>query len=62
MNDIDAAIYGDAIPIGFANWSFNLALRSRPKEGRGQRFEAFVIAEQCKSITKHEQKTEKGSN
>lgn len=49
---IHATIRGHAIPLGFDNSSLAGALRSRPEEGLGSRFEAFVIPEVCASVRK----------
>ena len=49
---LQAEIGGEAIPIGFANQSFQHALENRPEEGAGSRFEAFVIPVKCDTITK----------
>lgn len=51
-DDLNAIINGDAIPLGFSNPSFVEALKNRPKLGMGERFTAFVIAEQCPTIRK----------
>lgn len=47
---LHACITGLAVPVGFANGSFSRALNNRPKEGWGERFEAFVIPEECPTI------------
>lgn len=57
---IDAIITGKAIPLGIANSSFVKALENRPDEGRGERFEAFVMPHQCATITSKDQP--KGKN
>lgn len=49
-DDLHAEVGGDAIPMAFENSSFLSALRSRPQSGRGQRFDAFVIAEECETV------------
>lgn len=46
-----AEISGPCIPIGFANSSFLNAIRVRPHSGIGAEFVAFVIPEQCETIT-----------
>jgi hypothetical protein len=47
-NDGLNAVYGgEAVPLGFDNPTLAEALQNQPKEGRGRRFEAFVIAEEC---------------
>jgi len=48
----NAIIAGAAIPLGFGNTTFGLALRQRPADGMGSRFEAFVIPHRCPSIEK----------
>jgi hypothetical protein len=50
VNQIDAIIYGEAIPLGISNESFSKALRNRPQNGLGIEFKAFVIPVECKSI------------
>lgn len=50
FNDRNAIIGGKAIPLGIDWHSFSQALADRPKEGAGQRFEAFVIPEQCDTV------------
>ena len=52
LNNLDAAICGEAIPIGFANQSFVEALKNRPEMGMGERFEAFVIPHKTPTINK----------
>lgn len=47
---LNAVIFGKAIPIGFANSSLAEALRCRPQDGMGKRFEAFVIPYDCPTI------------
>ena len=49
---LNAVIKGEAIPIGFANDSFVNALRKRRPTGFGKRFDAFVIPEDCPTVTK----------
>lgn len=50
VDSIDAEISGKAIPIGFANHSFFMALQDRPEEGAGSTFTAFVIPKSCPSV------------
>lgn len=50
LDDVKAEIGGDAIPVGFANSSFAMALKGRPREGQGSSFEAFVIPVKCPSV------------
>lgn len=47
---LNATISGDAIPLGFDNSSFMMALRHRPQRGVGQMFEAFVIPAECDTV------------
>ena len=47
-----------AVPLGFANSSFRLALERQPERGWGEEFEAFVIEKECSTfIKKDEQET-----
>jgi hypothetical protein len=48
------AIYSGeyATPLGFANFSFYTAMLRQPEEGRGERFEAFVIPKNCPTFVK----------
>lgn len=50
LDDLSAVIGGAAVPLGFENSSLAKALRERPAEGLGQRFEAFVIPLKCPTI------------
>lgn len=50
LDNLNAYIFGDAIPLGFANRTFVRALRNRPGDGMGAEFVAFVIPEQCDTI------------
>ena len=52
INDIDAEIYGAAVPLGFANSTFVNALINRPMIGAGKEFVAFVIPTFCTTIIK----------
>lgn len=49
-DEINAEIGGKSIPIGFANNSFVYAIKNRPQNGYGLRFDAFVIPEDVPSI------------
>jgi hypothetical protein len=51
IDDLNAEIYGDAIPIGFQNSSFMKAIKSQ-RENESIKFEAFVIPKVCKTIKK----------
>ena len=46
-----AVIGGDVIPVGFDNSTFARALKNRPAEGRGERFQAFVVPHWASTIT-----------
>ena len=50
FDGLNAEVYGEAVPLGFANSSFTSALRERPKSGDGRRFEAFVIPLNCGTV------------
>ena len=50
LDGLNAVILGDAIPLGFDNHSFQLALKNRPKSGLGTGFKAFVIPFACETI------------
>lgn len=52
-DELNATYSGDAIPLGFGNGSFQYARRNQPQEnGRGERFDAFVIPVECRSFVK----------
>ena len=46
-----AALYGNCIPLGFANAAFVTAITEQPATGWGKEFTAFVIAEKCETIS-----------
>jgi len=48
---IHAELTGSAIPIGFDSTTLARALGNRPEEGMGKRFDAFVIANKCDTIS-----------
>lgn len=50
VDPLNAEIGGLAIPWGVANPSFVEALKNRPEEGLGERFEAFIIPVKCDTI------------
>lgn len=50
VDDLNAEIYGKAVPLGIANGSFVRALENRPESGLGKRFDAFVIPHQCDTV------------
>lgn len=49
-DDLNALISKRVIPLGIGNRSFVFSLKHRPKEGMGERFEAFVIPKDCPTI------------
>ena len=63
IDHIDAVYGGNAIPLGFDNFSLADSVRNQPDAGLGERFVAFVIAKQCptfkkeNSIMHHQQNT-----
>jgi hypothetical protein len=46
-----AEIGGDAVALGISNDSFTRAVKSRPYEGRGYKFHAFVIPKVSSTVT-----------
>lgn len=40
----------DAVPLGFANFSFRTAIDFQPENGKGEEFTAFVIPKKCDSF------------
>jgi hypothetical protein len=53
VNTLDAVHY-NGVPIGIENKSFFAALEKRPSKGAGRIFKAFVIPEDCETITQAE--------
>lgn len=53
VDDLNAVTYGEAIPVGFANYSFIEAVKNQPKEGMGKEFTAFIIPKNCPTIVHH---------
>ncbi len=51
---VQVVLRGDAIPIGILNSSFVRAVKSRPADGLGSQFEAFVIPHQCPTVRQGE--------
>jgi len=51
-NGLNVEIAGKAIPLGFDNYSLAKAIRNRPEndDKGGERFEAFVIPKNCKTV------------
>lgn len=50
IDEIMAEIGGSAIPLGFSNSSFFRAIKRRSLFLPGERFEAFVIEEDCPTV------------
>jgi len=50
VDEANAIINSDAIPVGLANTSFQYALAAQPEEGQGTKFTAFVIPKECSTI------------
>jgi len=50
VDDIDASIGGEAVPLGISNYSLQNALDDRKKRGLGTSFDSFVIPHTCTSI------------
>ncbi|WP_185242763.1 hypothetical protein [Citrifermentans bremense] len=50
VDQLNAVIRGDSIPLGFRNDEFFSALRNRPEEGLGKEFSAFVIPVKCPTV------------
>jgi hypothetical protein len=47
-DNLNAVYSGDyALPIGFNNFSLTCAINRQPKDGLGERFEAFIIPVNC---------------
>ncbi len=64
---LHAEITKKAVPLGFNNYQFLLAMSNRPKEGMGERFEAFIIPDKCDTIQivdfpDKKKRTKKGRN
>lgn len=47
LSSVDAVFGGEAVPLGFANYSFLEALQDQPDESPGTVFTAFVIEKNC---------------
>lgn len=47
---LHAVIWGDAVPLGITNQSFQRAMKQRPKDGLGAGIVAFVIPYLCDTI------------
>ena len=44
---INATYWGEAVPLGFDNFSLARAIENQPNSGSGERFTAFVIPKKC---------------
>jgi len=55
IDNLNAEIFGEAIPIGFANHLFYSAIRNQPEVGSGKVFEAFIIPKLCDTIKVHKE-------
>ncbi len=47
---LTASTKGPVIVLGFDNFSFKRARQLRPKSGKGKRFTAFVIPQECDTV------------
>lgn len=53
VDDVKAIYSGnDAMPIGIDNFSFAGAVSNQPEDGKGKRFEAFVIPKKCDTFVR----------
>lgn len=50
VDELNAEIWGRAIPLGFANSTVVTALERRPDAGQGSTFTAFVIPYVCSTV------------
>lgn len=50
VDEVNAVIFGDCVPVGVINDDFARAVREQPDGGYGKRFDAFVIPKQCDTI------------
>lgn len=53
---LQAEISGSAIPLGFNNLDFFLALEERPEQGLGKKFTAFIIPKECATVERIDDK------
>jgi hypothetical protein len=60
VDDLNAEIWGRAIPLGFANGSFRVALLNQPQAGDGARFVAFVIPRECDTVAQTKSPADEG--
>ena len=49
---LNATYGGEAVPLGITNSSLVNAIKTQPKSGMGERFEAFVIPVECDTFKK----------
>ncbi len=53
IDNVNAIYSGnDAVPLGIDNFSFANAISNQPKDGRGKRFDAFVIPKKCNTFVR----------
>jgi len=53
LDNLNAEYHGDdAIPLGFANNSISVAIKSQPLNGMGYNFNAFVIPKECDTFVR----------
>lgn len=52
LDNINALITGDSIPIGIHNMSLGTAVGLQPREGWGREFVAFVIPKICPTVNR----------
>jgi len=50
IDNINAEIWGNAIPLGFRVRDFRQAIANQPLEGMGREFLAFIIPMNCSSV------------
>ena len=51
---LNAEYGGNAVPIGFINYSFNEAIKKQPLTGLGKVFTAFIIPVECDTFIKRD--------
>lgn len=61
IDNLNAEITGEAIPLGINNMSLGTAIGLQPITGWGRRFEAFVIPKICATVTRDIQGTGEAS-
>ena len=55
IDGLNAEIQGACLPLGINNLSLIQAIKERPNDGLGSRFEAFVIPRTCHTIKRKDQ-------